>query len=66
MEEQASGSTDLPMRMSRKVTDKPRDLRQTCQNELMNLGAAVGPRLCDGCQNLKIGKSWKKSRLRDN
>ena len=30
-------------------------------NELMHLGATIGPRLRDGCQNWKIGKSWKKS-----
>ena len=47
---------------SRKVTDKPRDPRQDVSefaNELVQLGAAIDPRLQDGCQNWKLGKSWE-------
>ena len=71
MEEQASSSTDqiylreLRLRKEQqklqKVTDKARDPRQDVSefvNGLMHLGAAIGPRLRDGCPNWETGNSW--------
>ena len=68
--EEVSVSTDLPMRIAVEkrtveVTESDRQAKWSntdvseLVDELMHLEAALGPRLRDGCQNVKIGKSWK-------